>query len=595
MQTGFPPVTGGLPPIVLLSDTYASTHPDGAEVFAVRLHGGARAIPSFKAALARRAGGQPVITASKTEFNAVERSLSVQSTVLRLASLFAGLAALLVVGPLFVRQAVFASADDTSLRALGATRAQLRGVGIGAGIAVGIGAAVTAFVLAVGLSALTPIGIARNIEPHPGVVVNVAYVGVGVFVVFLVSAALAAGAAWLAVGAVRAPSIATRASGVSKLLERARLSPPAGAGARMALVPGGRGAGLPAVATIFGATFSVAMIVGVIVFSASLARLFDHPQQYGWNWDIQIGDSFSPSLEQHAIDLAANPVVAAVAGGTTARVEIGGRLVDALAIKPQRGAVEPVVVAGRAPSAPDEVLLGTRTLHDVHANIGDEVSLGVGDRSERFVVVGRGVLPEFAGAARLGEGATVTFDGMRRVVPDAVPNVVLVRVRPGSGGRALVVDLTKARAGNIYLPAKPSDLSQLGRGGDLSALAAILAAMGVTTLAYALVSSVRRRRRELAILKVLGFSRRQVSATVAWQATVIAGVAIVVGVPLGAVAGQWSWRVFANQLGVVPRGAIPLVALGVVVLGALVLANLTAALPARNAGRTRPTVALHAE
>jgi ABC-type lipoprotein release transport system permease subunit len=76
---------------------------------------------------------------------------------------------------------------------------------------------------------------------------------------------------------------------------------------------------------------------------------------------------------------------------------------------------------------------------------------------------------------------------------------------------------------------------------------------------------------------------------------VIAGVAIVVGVPLGAVAGQWSWRVFANQLGVVPRGAIPLVALGVVVLGALVLANLTAALPARNAGRTRPTVALHAE
>lgn len=40
----------------------------------------------------------------------------------------------------------------------------------------------------------------------------------------------------------------------------------------------------------------------------------------------------------------------------------------------------------------------------------------------------------------------------------------------------------------------------------------------------ALTAGVRRRRRDLAVLKALGFTRSQLRAVVAWQASALAGV-----------------------------------------------------------------------
>ena len=48
-----------------------------------------------------------------------------------------------------------------------------------------------------------------------------------------------------------------------------------------------------------------------------------------------------------------------------------------------------------------------------------------------------------------------------------------------------------------------------------------------------LAASVRRRRRDLGLLKALGFARRQLAAAVAWQATVAAVIGVVIGIPLG--------------------------------------------------------------
>ena len=47
------------------------------------------------------------------------------------------------------------------------------------------------------------------------------------------------------------------------------------------------------------------------------------------------------------------------------------------------------------------------------------------------------------------------------------------------------------------------------------ALGLALVALAVGTLAQVLLTSVRRRRRDLAVLKTLGLSRRQVQAVVA--------------------------------------------------------------------------------
>ena len=85
------------------------------------------------------------------------------------------------------------------------------------------------------------------------------------------------------------------------------------------------------------------------------------------------------------------------------------------------------------------------------------------------------------------------------------------------------------------------------------------------------------------------------SAAVAWQALVVAAIAVVVGVPLGIAAGRWGWELFAQRLGVPDQPVTPFVAIAAVAGLALFVAIVTAAIPARIAARTRPGVALRAE
>ena len=57
---------------------------------------------------------------------------------------------------------------------------------------------------------------------------------------------------------------------------------------------------------------------------------------------------------------------------------------------------------------------------------------------------------------------------------------------------------------------------------------------------------------DLALLKALGFTRRQLSAAIAWQSTVAAVIGVVVGTPLGIVIGRQLWILFARNLDAVP-------------------------------------------
>ena len=60
-----------------------------------------------------------------------------------------------------------------------------------------------------------------------------------------------------------------------------------------------------------------------------------------------------------------------------------------------------------------------------------------------------------------------------------------------------------------------------------------LIVFAVGTLAHVLLTGVRRRRRDLALLKTLGFARSQVLGVVAWEASAFAVVALLIGLPLG--------------------------------------------------------------
>src|SRR5204863_2825279 len=83
------------------------------------------------------------------------------------------------------------------------------------------------------------------------------------------------------------------------------------------------------------------------------------------------------------------------------------------------------------------------------------------------------------------------------------------------------------------------------------------------TLVHTLISSVRRRGRDLAILRTLGFKRTQVMGTVAWQSGTLAAVALAIGVPTGVLLGRLAWDLFADRLGVIVE---PVIAWGAVVL-----------------------------
>jgi len=129
----------------------------------------------------------------------------------------------------------------------------------------------------------------------------------------------------------------------------------------------------------------------------------------------------------------------------------------------------------------------------------------------------------------------------------------------------------------------------------ITILAALLGLLAIGVLGHALVSSVRARRNELAVLKALGFVRMQIASVVAWEATILVVVASVIGISLGVGASRVVWRRFVDDLGVRSGSVVPTPAVVGLVLVLLVLANAIAALPARRAARLAPAAVLRSE
>ena len=106
-----------------------------------------------------------------------------------------------------------------------------------------------------------------------------------------------------------------------------------------------------------------------------------------------------------------------------------------------------------------------------------------------------------------------------------------------------------------------------------------------------MVASTTRRRSDLAVLRCLGFERRELSMTVRAQAATVIAVGLAVRMPIGAAVGRWSWRLVSAGIGVGTDPASVSRDLLVIILGAL----LVTAPSARSAARTRPALVLRAE
>jgi len=373
-------------------------------------------------------------------------------------------------------------------------------------------------------------------------------------------------------------------------------------------------------------------VTATLTFGASLRTLVDRPALYGWNWDFALTsvNGVPPAAQKM---LANDPAVQAWSGYIDANARIDGHVV-AMLLGDDDPNVAPPVLSGRGLRSASDIVLGAATLQQLHKHVGDTVVAGYGAPSDAplylppttLTIVGTATMPAVAGTASfadhtsMGDGALVSIDvlpaSFRKAIanPDPTlngPPLVFVRLRSTVSAATGLADMKRvADAGTASFAAdsqgvgdsvsvlqvqRPAEIvNYRSTGATPELLAAGLATGAVAALALTLHSSVRRRRRDIALLKTLGFTRRQLAAVVAWQSSVAGIVGVGVGLPLGIAAGRWLWILFARDINAVPRPTVPFSVMFVGV-GALVLANIVAAIPGRIAARTPASLVLRSE
>jgi hypothetical protein len=317
----------------------------------------------------------------------------------------------------------------------------------------------------------------------------------------------------------------------------------------------------------------VTTITATLTFSASLNTLISEPRLYGWNWDYALM-SENGVPPQALVSLDHDADVEGWSGYSDPGLQIDGQVVPALTTT-GLPTVAPPVLAGHGLDGSGQVVLGAATLALLHKHIGDKVFISYGTPNTAplylpptpAVVVGTATFPAIAGSSTfadhttMGTGALLSDDDLpasflkATKAPDPTldgPALVFVRLRahvsPSAGlhnmegivavaNRAFASDPNAAgdSAGVLSVQRPAEIVNYQSTGNTPVVLASGLATGPVVALALALTATVRARRRDLALLKTLGFTRRQLAVTLAWQATATAVIGIIIGVPVGIV------------------------------------------------------------
>jgi hypothetical protein len=530
----------------------------------------------------------------------IDDGLAVDVNGLRVFALAAALAGVVVLGQALVRQAEIASAQHPVRRALGMTSRQLVAAGVITAVPVAAGGALLAAVGVLTGGPLAITGLARQAEPDPGPWADPVALA-GAVVVSLVVLALAAGAAARAARRRRPDRAETsrRASRAGRLV--AGLPPPAGIGVRMALETGRGPSALPSWPAVMGAAVGVAGVVAALSIGAQVDHLLATPRLWGADYDASVvGAADLHSRERDAARIARDPDVEAVAlyDSVNVAVHAGDREdeVGTTSTRARLGTIAPVIPDGRAPAAPDEAALGPDALHRLGAGVGDAVAVERDGRPVTLEVVGTFLQP---GTDDPVSGMLVTEQGFEGLEGEDDDSGLLVRFAPGADRAAALARLRGLGERVDVTPALdeiPSDVDNLDELGSLPAvLAGFLALLAAVAAVHALVSATRRRRHDLAVLRVLGFVGGQLRSTVRWQAVTIAAVGLLVGVPIGLVVAHRIWSSLARAVGVVDDWGPPWLVVGLAVPAALAVAALLAAPPGRTAARLSPGRVLRAE
>jgi hypothetical protein len=530
------------------------------------------------------------------------------ATALRLFAAVVGLAGLMAILQSVARVQQSAARDDGTLDALGTTSGERwTRLAVPAAMAAGLGAVLGA-VAAIPASSLFPVGLARRAEPDPGVRVDVPVLLVGVVAAIIL---LAAGIGVLAAWRVRQqadPGRSGRVSWWSRSIGALGGPPAAVTGVSLAAGTPGR----PGRVAMVGTLISVLGVLAALVFSASVDRLNADPALYGWGWTLNLeGEDLTHLADTGGLPeaLADDPDVTAH-GKLYSQVQVilDGDPQFATAAVPLSGSLAPVMVRGDAPVAADELAVGRDTLRRIGARVGDVVEVEVLSRSQDMRISGVVALavPEDGGSSASGAFLSPAGADALRLPQLCAPDqegscteTIAVDLRDG-------VDVERWGAGyearfpdlgiNATSPRPPGEVTRLTAVEDLPRyLAGFLALLAATAVSFAVATTVRERRRDLAILRVLGMTGRHVRAVVIVLVAALTAAGAIAGGVLGLVAGRQVWRAVTTSVSLPFAPSLPLLGALIVPVAAVLLAQVVATVSRRAAGRIPAALVLRAE
>ena len=508
----------------------------------------------------------------------VQVAVAAQAQAIGVLAAIVALAAAVVLTQVLGRQVRPTAAEDHALRAIGMAQRHVLLEPVGrALLPVALGSAGAA-VVAIVVSGAFPTGFAREIEPAPGVRVDAVVQVIG---------ALALGALLLALVAVlRATSRA--ASGREAPTTVDRLAgwsprPQAGIGLRFAFGRDGRTGSV--VAPLAGVVAVVGLVVAALTFGANLDRLIDEPARYGERYDLGVGAGGGVLPDGMVEALEASPAVAGLAQYMATTVQVGSDALGIVGMEVRKGDLAPEVIEGRLPQAPDELALGSRAARNLAVDVGAVVTLrgGAGERELR--VSGIAILPGVEEAGLLGQIGVVTTEGMLRLAPDEQMSSALIGLAPGADRDDVeaIVKPFGVSAGRFDTPAEIVNLRRVD--GTPYLVAGIVGLLAVLSIGHLVVTSVRRHRFDLAVLRAFGATRGWLGGVVHWQATVITAVAVVLAVPLGVAVGASLYGPYAARIGARPDATIPVGWLAMVAVALLLVTNVAVVRLARTVSR----------
>nr|BFE86300.1 hypothetical protein GCM10020093_089010 [Planobispora longispora] len=480
--------------------------------------------------------------------------------------------------------------------ALGPSAAALLGAVLGV-----IGAALA--------SRWTPIGVAANFEPRPGLDLDWPVLLAGLVAVPVVVAAGAGGYAWLTVTAK--PAGTSSRSAVAAAVGRMGWPVPVLVGLRLALERGHGRTALPVRSALIGSTAGIAGVMAALTFSAGVSDAASNPARYGQTHDLLVFlgvNGQSGPAERVLAALARDPDVAGVEDRrffSAASGDLTFPVYDYTAV----GTPPPIELKiGRLPASDQEIMLAVDTagkLRDTGVlkdDVGERIHLTGARGGRGFTVSGIGFVPE-GPSNTYSEGVLVTPAGYDSLFASFEIRMGFVSFRPGADVTAATARLRQtvgALPGGDHIGLlssfKPKQLAEVQGVRALPvALGAFLALLALASAGYTSVTAVRRRRHDIAVLRALGMTPAQTRWSVATQAGALAVIGLAFGVPTGLALGRVLWQAVAENTPLFYVPPVPTWALLLIGPVTLLAMNLLAARPAATAARLSLAHALRTE